>query len=92
VTVNPALKYTLGRLAILVVCVVPIVLLLPSSMNLFLKLMIAFVVSAVVSYFALRRWREEVTEQLASRGRSRAEERRRLRSALSGEDEGSTTD
>jgi hypothetical protein len=82
--VNPVLKYTLGRLAILVVCVVPALFLL-TAVDLLVRLMIALVVSAGISYFALRRWRDEVSQRFATNARRRADERARLRSALAGE-------
>lgn len=81
---NPVLKYTLGRLAILVVCVVPALFLL-TAVDLLVRLMIALVVSAGISYFALRRWRDEVSQRIATNARRRADERARLRSALAGE-------
>lgn len=81
---NPVLKYTLGRLAILVVCVVPALFLL-TAVDLLVRLMIALVVSAGISYFALRRWRDEVSQRFATNARRRADERARLRSALAGE-------
>jgi hypothetical protein len=82
--VNPVLKYTLGRLAILVACVVPALFLL-TAVDVLVRLMIALVVSAGISYFALRRWRDEVSERIATNARRRADDRMRLRSALAGE-------
>ncbi len=87
---NPTLKYFLGRLGLFVVVAVPVVLLLPRSMNVLLKLMIALVVSAALSYFVLRRWRDEVAERMSVKARRRQEEKDRLRSALAGDD-GRTT-
>ena len=84
---NPALKYFLGRVGLFVVVSVPVVLLLPRSVNMLLKLMIALVVSAALSYFLLRRWRDEVAERMSANARRRQEEKDRLRSALAGEDE-----
>lgn len=84
---NPALKYFLGRVGLFVVVAVPVVLLLPKSMNMLLKLMIALVVSAALSYFLLRRWRDEVAERMSVKARRRQEEKDRLRSALAGDDE-----
>jgi membrane protein implicated in regulation of membrane protease activity len=85
--VNPALKYFLGRVGLFLVVAVPVVLLLPRSMNPLLKLMIALVVSAVLSYFVLRRWRDEVAERMSDNARRRREERDQLRSALAGDDD-----
>lgn len=84
---NPSLKYFLGRLGVFVVVAVPVVLLLPRGMSPLLKLMIALVLSAVLSYFLLRRWRNEVAEHMSAKARRRDEERERLRSALAGDDE-----
>jgi hypothetical protein len=84
---SPGLKYALGRVGIFVVCAVPALTLLPRDMNLFLKLMIALVVSAVLSFALLRRWRDEVAEQMSAGSRRRTEQKERLRSALAGEDD-----
>jgi hypothetical protein len=84
--VNPGLKYTLGRIGLFVLCAVPALLLFPESMNSLLKLMIALVVSAALSFFLLRGWRDEVAEQLRGSARLRGEQKERLRSALAGDD------
>ncbi len=84
---NPTLKYTLGRVGIFIAAAVPALLLLPRDMNLLLKLLIALVVSAVASYFLLRRWRDEVAERMSAGTSRRLEEKERLRSALAGDDE-----
>jgi membrane protein implicated in regulation of membrane protease activity len=81
---NPVLKYTLGRLSIFVAFALPAMLLL-TSLDPLVRLMIALVVSAIVSYFALRRWREEVSQRIAESARRRTEDRERLRGALAGE-------
>lgn len=84
---TPGLKYALGRVGIFVACALPAALLLPRDMNLFLKLMIALVVSAALSYGLLRKWRDEVAEQMSSNSRRRIEQKEKLRSALAGDDE-----
>ncbi len=84
---TPGLKYTLGRLGIFVVCAVPALLLIPNEMHPFLKLMIALVASAALSFVLLRRWRDEVADQLSAGARRRVEQKQKLRSALAGEDE-----
>jgi hypothetical protein len=84
---TPGLKYALGRVGIFVACAVPALLLLPRDMNLFLKLMIALVVSAALSFALLRRWRDEVAEHMSSNSRRRIEQKEKLRSALAGDDE-----
>jgi hypothetical protein len=83
---TPGLKYALGRIAIFVVCAVPAVLLLPNSLNLLLRLMIALIVSAALSFALLRRWRDDVAEQMSTNSRRRIEQKEKLRSALAGED------
>ncbi len=89
---NAALKYFLGRLGLFVSVAVPVMLLLPRSMNVLLKLMIVLVVSAALSFFVLRHWRNDVAEQMSVRGRRRQEEKDRLRSALAGDDEPNSGD
>jgi uncharacterized membrane protein YccC len=83
---NPGLKYTLARFGILLVCLIPAVFLFPNA-NLLLKLLIAFLVSAILSFFLLRQWRDEVAEQLSANAIRRSGEKQRLRAALAGEDE-----
>jgi len=89
---TPGLKYALGRVVIFVVCLVPAGLLLPRDMNLFLKLMIALVVSAGLSFVLLRKMRDEVAEQMSANSRRRIEQKEKLRSALAGDDEAGPAD
>jgi membrane protein implicated in regulation of membrane protease activity len=79
-------KYSLGRVGIFVAVIVPVLVLVPLE-SLPLKLMIGIIVSAVVAFFALRRWREELAQQLTDGARRRQAEQQRLRSALAGEDD-----
>ena len=83
---SPGLKYALGRVGLFVVIAVPLVLLTPDDMNFFLKLMIAFVLSAVLGIVLLRRLRAGVAEQVQASMVKRAAEKERLRAALAGED------
>jgi hypothetical protein len=85
--VTPGLTYALGRVGIFVACAVPALLLLPRELNMLIKLMIALVVSAAISYFALRRQRDRVAETMAEHARRRQAEKERLRSALAGDDD-----
>ena len=85
---GPGVRYALARLGIFAACALPAIFLLPREMNALLKLMIALLVSAVLSYFLLRGMRDEVTQQMAESARRKADERQRLRSALAGEDDG----
>jgi hypothetical protein len=83
---SPLLKYSLARLG-LFVATVAVVLAIPIDVNLFLRLAIALILSAVLSFFLLRTMRDRVAEQLAVASRERAERRDRLRSALAGDDQ-----
>lgn len=82
---NPLVKYTLGRIglfagALLVVLPIP-------RLGLMVKLLIALVVSFALSWFVLRRWRDEFAGYLAQRADRRRAERERLRAALAGDDD-----
>jgi hypothetical protein len=83
---SPMLKYSLARLGLFVIAAVAM-LALPIELNLFLRLGIALIVSALLSFFFLRDLRDRVAEQLAAAARQRADRKERLRSALAGEDE-----
>jgi hypothetical protein len=79
-----SVKYTLGRLGLFLAVLGA---LLPVPMNLFLKLMVAVLVSAGLAFFLLRGWRDEMAAGLASAAARRRAEKERLRAALAGEDE-----
>lgn len=81
---SPAVKYTLGRLGLFVAILAA---LLPVPLNFFVKAMIALVVSAVLSFFLLKQWREEMAEGLASSAKKRKDEKNRLRAALAGDED-----
>lgn len=81
--VSPALKYTLARFGLFAAV---LLLLLPVPIDLLLKLMIAVLVSAILSWFLLRRMREEVAGQVEKAMERRRQDRERLRSALAGEE------
>jgi hypothetical protein len=81
--VNPAVKYTLGRLGLFIVV---LAMLLPVPLNFLVKAMIALVASAVFSYFLLAKWRNEMAEQLGSAAQRRSAEKQRLRAALAGDE------
>lgn len=83
---NLQLKYFLARLGIFLLCAVPALLLLPADMDNLLKILIAFVVSAAISYFVLRDWAEQAGESLLERRRRKKDERARLRATLEGND------
>lgn len=84
---NAGLKYSLARAGLFVVCAALAVLLLPDSMNIWLKAMVGMVVSAVLALVLLRKMRDEVAEQMLVNARRKAEQKERLRAALAGEDE-----
>ncbi|MEO3776068.1 DUF4229 domain-containing protein [Micromonospora sp. B11E3] len=81
---SAAVKYTLGRIGLFVVIIAA---LWPVEMDIFLKLMLALVFSAALSFFLLRGWRDEMAEEMAGAAERRRAEKERLRSALAGEDE-----
>jgi hypothetical protein len=83
---SPLVKYSLARLG-LFLAVAAVLLAIPIELNLFLRLAIALVVSALLSLFLLRGMRDRVADQLAAASRERAERRERLRSALAGDDQ-----
>ncbi|WP_034591541.1 DUF4229 domain-containing protein [Hamadaea tsunoensis] len=81
---SPALKYTLGRIGLFVAA---FLVTLPLPISLFLKLVIALIVSMALSWFVLRGWREQYSLQLQNAVERRKTEKKKLRSALAGEDE-----
>jgi hypothetical protein len=85
------LKYTLGRLG-LFVAVAAVLFVLPIEIDPLLRLMIAVLVSAGLSFVLLRRWRDEVAGQISAAAGRRAQARDRLRASLAGDDEGTETD
>jgi hypothetical protein len=87
---NPILKYTLARFGLFAASAVLVFLVVPTSVNPLLKLLIALLISAAGSFFLLRRWRDDVAGQLAAGATRRQVEKERLRSALAGEDEEGT--
>lgn len=83
---NPMMKYTLARLG-LFVAVAAVLLVVPIELNPFLKLGIALIASAILSFFLLRKLRDDVANQLADSARQRADRKEKLRSALAGEEQ-----
>ncbi|MBG0565304.1 DUF4229 domain-containing protein [Actinoplanes aureus] len=80
---SPAVKYTLGRLGLFAASFTA---LLPVPLNPLVKLMVAFVASAALSFLLLRKWRDDMAEQLGSIAARRVAEKERLRSALAGDE------
>jgi hypothetical protein len=83
---NPMMKYTLARLG-LFIAAAAVLLVVPIELNPFLKLGIALIASAILSFFLLRKLRDDVANQLAATARDRAERKEKLRSALAGEEQ-----
>jgi hypothetical protein len=81
---SPAFKYSYGRLGLFLLCML---LLLPTPLNILVKAMVALLVSAVLGLFVLRKWRDEMGEQLSTAAARRTAEKARLRAALAGDDE-----
>jgi mannitol-specific phosphotransferase system IIBC component len=80
------LKYSLARVGLFAV-VAAILIAIPMPVNILVRLMVAVIISALLALFLLRKMRDEVAEQLTGAARRRAEEKERLRSALSGDDD-----
>jgi uncharacterized protein (DUF983 family) len=80
------MKYTLARLGLFVVAAA-VMLAVPIELNPFLRLGIALIASAILSFFLLRKLRDDVANQLADSARERADRKDKLRSALAGEDQ-----
>lgn len=83
---NPMMKYTIARLGLFIVAAA-VLLVVPIELNPFLKLGIALIASAILSFFLLRKLRDDVANQLADGARQRADRKEKLRSALAGEDQ-----
>jgi hypothetical protein len=88
--VTPGLKYTLARVGIFAVCTVPAILLLPSSLDLLVRIFIGAVLSAVISVVALARLRGQMADQINTVVEQRRVEKEKLRAALAGDDEEET--
>ncbi|HEX5597021.1 MAG TPA: DUF4229 domain-containing protein [Micromonosporaceae bacterium] len=84
---SAAVKYTLGRIGLFAAVFLA---LWPVRLDIFLKLILALLFSAALSFFLLRSWRDEMAHELAAATERRRAEKERLRSALAGEDETGT--
>ncbi|MFR9776076.1 DUF4229 domain-containing protein [Micromonospora sp. MS34] len=80
---SAAVKYTLGRIGLFVGVLAALWFV---EMNMFLRLMLALVFSAALSFFLLRGWRDEMAGEMAEASERRRAEKDRLRSALAGDD------
>jgi hypothetical protein len=81
---TPTVKYTLARLGLFVVVFAALI---PVSIDIFLKLILALAFSAAVSFFFLRGWRDQMAQQLADKVDKRRTEKAKLRTALAGDEE-----
>ncbi|KAB1100873.1 DUF4229 domain-containing protein [Micromonospora aurantiaca] len=81
---SAAVKYTLGRVGLFVAVLAALWFV---EMNMFLRLMVALISSAALSFFLLRNWRDEMAGEMAEASERRRAEKDRLRTALAGEDE-----
>ncbi|WP_051797390.1 DUF4229 domain-containing protein [Catenuloplanes japonicus] len=79
-----AIKYTAGRIVLFAAFFAALWFV---DLDIFLKLIVAVLLSAVASFFLLGRWRDDMAVALADRADKRRAERQRLRAALAGEDE-----
>ncbi|MFI5835161.1 DUF4229 domain-containing protein [Micromonospora sp. NPDC051300] len=80
---SAAVKYTLGRVGLFVGVLAALWFV---EMNMFLRLMLALVSSAALSFFLLKGWRDEMAGEMAEAAERRRAEKDRLRSALAGDD------
>ncbi|MFC0007876.1 DUF4229 domain-containing protein [Micromonospora siamensis] len=81
---SAAVKYTLGRIGLFVVVLAALWFV---EMNMFLRLMLALVFSAALSFFLLKGWRDEMAGEMAEAAARRKADKERLRSALAGDDQ-----
>ncbi|MBL6276807.1 DUF4229 domain-containing protein [Micromonospora fiedleri] len=86
---SAAVKYTLGRVGLFAVVVAA---LWPVDIDIFLKLIVALLFSAALSFFLLKGWRDEMAEEMAAAAERRRAEKEQLRSALAGDDQAATGD
>ena len=81
---SPAVKYSLARVGLFVVVALALT---PLHMDILIRLMIAILVTAVVSFFVLRKWRDEMAVTIEKSMTQRKQDKQRLRAALAGDDE-----
>jgi hypothetical protein len=82
--VPPATKYTLARVGLFALAFAA---LLPLRMDPLLSLLIALAISAVMSWFLLARWRNEMGATIEKSMAARKAEKEKLRAALAGDDD-----
>ena len=84
---SPIVKYSLARLGLFGLVALA-VLAVPVDVSLFLKLMVALLISACLAFFLFKGLREEASVQAVGAAQRRTEKRDRLRAALNGDDDG----
>lgn len=82
--IPPATRYTLGRIGLFVVAFAVV---WPIPIDLFLRLLIAFAISGVGSWFLLSRSRNEMGATIEKSLGARKQKKERLRAALAGDDD-----
>ncbi|MGC4895556.1 DUF4229 domain-containing protein [Micromonospora sp. DT31] len=80
---SAAVKYTLGRIGLFAAVLAALWFV---EMNMFLRLMLALLFSATLSFFLLKGLRDDMAEEMAEAAQRRRAEKDRLRSALAGDD------
>jgi hypothetical protein len=84
VAIPPATRYTLGRIGLFVVA---FALVWPIPIDLFLRLLIAALISGVGSWFLLARSRNQMGVTIEKSLTTRKAKKERLRAALAGDDD-----
>ncbi len=82
---NPVVKYTLARFSLFAALAV-VLLVIPVPLDPLVKLLIAVLVSFVLSFFLFKNLRNEMTDYVAGAVQRRQAEKEKLRAALAGED------
>jgi uncharacterized protein DUF4229 len=83
---NPMIKYTLARLG-LFAATAAVLIAIPMPVDVLIRLAVAVLISAVLSFVLLRGLRDQMAHEVAGRMEKRNEAKQRLRAALAGEDE-----
>ncbi len=86
---NPAIKYSLARVGMFLVVAFALT---PLGLDLLVQLMIAILITAGLSYFLLRKWRDEMAVTIEKSMSQRKQERQRLRAALAGDEQDDAQD
>jgi len=82
--VNIAIKYSLARVGLFLAA---LLVLLPVPISWLLRVALALAISAALSWFVLRGWREQYSLAIQRWAERRKAEKNKLRTALAGDDE-----